>query len=141
MIEYNNILIFKYKGKIYNYYLDDKNRKFFTCINSNGDEEYIDIKEYIELLCLFSKKNEVMSIDSNDKFLFDNNNEYNTSNKKQRKKKIIPKVIIGGSLAVITPIVLSSAISVYSSSHSFKEAYYNNLSNSSKEVQMRKYCC
>ena len=131
MIEYNNILIFKYKGKIYNYYLDDKNRKFFTCINSNSDEEYIDIKEYIELLCLFSKKNEVMSIDSNDKFLFDNNNEYNTSNKKQRKKKIIPKVIIGGSLAVITPIVLSSAISVYSSSHSFKEAYYNNLSNSS----------
>ncbi len=44
MIEYNNILIFKYKGKIYNYYLDDKNRKFFTCINSNGDEEYIDMQ-------------------------------------------------------------------------------------------------
>lgn len=66
MKEYTRIISFLYKNKIYNYYLDNKNQKFFTTSDIDGNEKYITIEEYIKLLSLFKKKYSLKNIEKND---------------------------------------------------------------------------
>lgn len=122
MKEYTKILTFIYKGQIYRYYIDNSGKKFFTTIDINGEESYITIERYLELLKIFSKKNEIMSSrldDLNDIEIISNNNIKHHKN----KKRIIPKVIIGGTAIMLTSFILSCINSTYKDSQEFKEDY------------------
>lgn len=137
MKEYTKVLTFGYKRKIYTLYIDNAGKKFFTTTDINDNETYVKIEEYIELLKMFSKKNEIMSdsIDDMKKAgMFSDDN--NAPKPQRKKKKIIPKVIIGGIATALTPLVLSSVISTYKASQEFHEAYTNieDVSNSSTTV-------
>ena len=133
MNEYTKIMEFGYNGKIYNYYLDNLNKKFFTGYDSSFNEVYIPIEEYVDLLILFNRNHGISNISDDFGSMFDenynSNKNYNDIKKKKfKKKRIIPKVISGGILALITPVLISSCISMHNASNSFKE-HYDNLNN------------
>ena len=133
MNEYTKIMEFGYNGKIYNYYLDNLNKKFFTGYDSSFNEVYIPIEEYVDLLILFNRNHGISNISDDFGSMFDenynSNKNYNDIKKKKfKKKRIIPKVISGGILALITPVLISSCISMRNASNSFKE-HYDNLNN------------
>lgn len=123
MKEYTKILNFYYKKKIYTLYIDNKGKKFFTTMDINANEHYITIKEYVELLQIFSKKNEIMSSTFNNHEDIDKLFNDSFPKTKKTKKRIIPKVIVGGILVPITLLVLSSAMSTYKINQEFKESY------------------
>ncbi len=131
MKEYTRIISFLYKNKIYNYYLDNKNKKFFTTSDIDGNEKYITIEEYIKLLSLFKKKYSLKNIEKND-YKKEIINEIELNNyQKSRKKRMIPKVIVSGVLMVLTPLVVYGALSNYKSSVEFNKVLEKNL----KEVK------
>ena len=87
MNEYTKIIEFCYNGKIYNYYLDNLNKKFFTGYDSSFNEVYIPIEEYVDLLILFNKNYGVLNISDNLSSMFDENyNNYNNGQNKRFKK-------------------------------------------------------
>ena len=90
MNEYTKIMEFGYNGKIYNYYLDNLNKKFFTGYDSSFNEVYIPIEEYVDLLILFNRNHGISNISDDLGSMFDDN--YN-SNKKHVDKRILIMVL------------------------------------------------
>ena len=112
MTHFYEIMIFTYKGKNYKLYLNSCNKKFFTSINSLGIEEYITIEEYIELLLISFNQYGLRNIED-DTF----------KEKKINRKKlaIIPKVIVAGTLTILTSMILSAGVINYKESKKYDE--------------------
>lgn len=132
MKEYTKVLTFIYKGEIYQYYIDSKGKKFFTTVDINENESYITIEKYLEILRIFSRKNEIMNTYLDDSECIETISNNNIKSN-QKKKRIIPKVIIGGTAVILTSFILSCINSTYRARQEFKEEYLSieDITNSS----------
>ena len=100
MKEYTIIGTFNYKGNKYELLIDADKKFFFLRINEKEEEEYIALKELIELTNHFSYNNCVLLAEKN---------------KKGRKRSIIPKIIVGALLIAVTVSFVSILNKVNSS--------------------------
>lgn len=100
MNEYIKIGTFYHKTNLFQLLIDEKNKFYFLKIN-NGNYSYPTLKEYVQLLEIFSDNENIRAIEIN------NLNEINNKNKK-KKIRIIPKVLIGATAVALSLAFLTS---------------------------------
>ena len=92
MIDYTIIGEFNYKSKKYELLLDKDNKYFYLDI-TKGKEEYISLRELVQLTNIFAKNTNILRIEEE---------------KKKKKKRIVPKILIGTLLVTLTLPILSA---------------------------------
>lgn len=93
MKEYKKVLVFEYKNKKYEMFLDNNNRKFFMKKDNNGNLAYVTDAEFAELTIFFTSVPKIMKI------------------VKDSKINIIPKVISKGITVALSLSVLTAGLS------------------------------
>lgn len=120
--EYRKVVQFYYKEKLYNMYLDKKNKHYFLRVGDDGRLFYVTIEELLELTHHFNSIPLVMNV-KRDSLL--------------EKIKIIPKVLLGGSAISLSLITLMTSIELYSSNKRIEE--FSNNYNHNKIVTEDEY--
>lgn len=115
MNEYTKLNTFYFKGSLYQSLIDQNDKYYFLKINNNN-YEYVTLKEYIQLLDIFTDNEDIRYI----------NKENIPNNPKNKKIKLIPKILIGAT-SIIVSLSLLTSINNYKPINSNKD-YTNSAS-------------
>lgn len=118
MNEYRKLATISYKNQDYIIYLDKNNKRFFTKLNDDGSETYVDVFIYMELANRLANPPHILNIE------------------KEKKKYIIPKILIGGALFTVSMPVVTGIIKCFDT-RTYAEKYGISIESTEQEENIK----